>query len=94
MENSKIDFIFPNFFIFIFILASISQKCLKKWVKHFFLRFSFVTYPNFDMENSKIELNFPYFIIVISFLSRLVKNGLQNGPKNIFSDIRENFHIT
>ena len=39
MENSKIEFIFPNFFIFIFIFASISKKCHKKWIKKFFLRF-------------------------------------------------------
>ena len=39
MDNSKIEPIFPYFFIFIFIFALISQKWLKKWVKKFFLRF-------------------------------------------------------
>ena len=40
MDNSKIELISPNFFIFIFNFASISKKWLKKWVKWFFLRFS------------------------------------------------------
>ena len=39
MENSKIELIFSNFFIFIFIFASISQECHKKWVKKFFSDF-------------------------------------------------------
>ena len=39
MGNSKIKLIFSNFLIFIFIFPSISQKCLKKWVKNFVLRF-------------------------------------------------------
>ena len=39
MQNSKTELIFPYFFIFIFIFALISQRCLKKWV-NFFFRFS------------------------------------------------------
>ena len=35
MENSKIRFIFQNFFIFIFIFASIGQKSVKNQVKKF-----------------------------------------------------------
>ena len=31
MEKSKIGLIFPYFFIFIFSLASSSEKSLKKW---------------------------------------------------------------
>ena len=66
MSNSKIELIFPIFFIFIFIFASISQKCLKKWVKNFFFNFhEITTYPNFDTEKSKIENIFPYFFIFI-----------------------------
>ena len=36
MDNSKIELVFPNFFIFILIFASISKKGLKKWVKELF----------------------------------------------------------
>ena len=40
MENSKIEFIFPYFIIFIFISASISQKCPKSGSKFFVHRFT------------------------------------------------------
>ena len=41
MENSKTELIFPYFFIFISIFASISQKCSTKWFNIFFTK-SFV----------------------------------------------------
>ena len=40
MENSKIELIFPYFFIFIFTFASISLKCPKNGSKFFVHRFT------------------------------------------------------
>ena len=39
-ENSKIEIVFPSFSIFIFVFASISQKCFERWIENFFLGFS------------------------------------------------------
>ena len=46
MVKSKIKLIFPSFLIYIFIFASIRQKCLKNWVNCFLLRFSWKFLPN------------------------------------------------
>ena len=69
MGNSPIVFIFLYFFNFISIFGSISQRCLRKWVKFFFSNFYenfHITY--FDVENSKVKLIFSNFFISSSFL--------------------------
>ena len=72
----------------IFIFASISQKCLKNWVKFFFshIFMKIATQPNFDMENSKIGLIFPYFFTFIFIFASIS----QKCPKNwvIFFPLR------
>ena len=82
MENSKIKLIFPIFFIFIFIFATITQECLKKigqkikmsykmgqiLFSQIFMKISLQ--PNFDVENSNIKLIFAIFFIPSLFLPR------------------------
>ena len=53
MENSKIKLIFQNFFIFIFIFASISQIMTFKISQNFFLIFMKISIdPNFSNKNN------------------------------------------
>ena len=86
MENSKIKIIFPNFFIFTFIFVSISQKCLKKWVKNFLLGFPWKLSHNLILiwRIRKSDSFFHSFSSSFLFLPRLVKNVLKNELK-IFS---------
>ena len=80
MANSKIDFIFPNFF-FIFIFASISQKCFKRWVKKIFLGFSWkLPYNLILIWRIKKSDSFSHiFSSSFSFLSQLVKMSYKVG---------------
>ena len=76
MENSNFRFIFQNFFIFIFIFASISRKSLKNRVKYFLLRFSWKLVYNLIL-GWRIRILGLFFKISSSsssFLLRLVKN--------------------
>ena len=88
MENSKLKLIFPYFFIFIFILASISQKCPKNGSKLFVHRFaSKLPYNRILIRRiQKSNLFSHIFSASSSFLPRLVKNGLKNESK-LFSHI-------
>ena len=94
MENSKIKLIFPNFFTFIFAL--ISQKCLTKWVKNFFLRCSWKLPHNLILiwRIQKLKSFSHIFSSSFSFFPRLVKNILKNESRFFFSDFQENCHIT
>ena len=90
---------FHIFFIFIFIFASISQKCPTKWVKNFLHRFSWK--PNFDMKNSKIELIFSNFFIFIFLFASISQKYIWKGSKmclkwvkKYFWDCYQNRHIT
>ena len=96
IENSKIKNIFPCFFIFIFIFASIGQKCPKKLCQNFFspIFMKITIYPNFNTEYSKIKPIFANFFNFTSIMPRLVKNGLKNESKIFFPDFHENFCIT
>ena len=98
MENSKIELIFPYFFIFIFIFALISQKCPKNGSKFFVHRFTSKLPYNLTLiwRIQKSNLFSPIYIFSSSssFLSRLVKNSLKNESKKFFSDFHENFLIT
>ena len=74
---------FYQFFIFIFIFASISQKCLQKLVKSFSLLFSWKL-PHFlilKWKMQKLKTFPPIFSPSFSFLPQLVKNVLKNGQK-------------
>ena len=92
MENLKIQLIFPLFFIFIFIFASISQKCLKEWVKNLFHRFSWKL-PHILILIWRIEKlkTFSHiFSPSSSFLPQLVKNVLKIGWKRFSTYFLEN----
>ena len=76
MGNSKIELIFPNSFVFIYIFASISQKFHKKWVKNFFLGFSWKL-PHELILTWRIQNSGSFFQISSSsssFVLRLVKS--------------------
>ena len=84
MKNSKFQLIFPYFFILIFILASISQKCLKKWVKKISLRFSWKL-PHILILIWRIQKSKAFshmFLSSFSFLPRLVEMSYKMGQKN------------
>ena len=78
MDNSKIELIFPYFFIFIFIFGLISQKWLKKSFKNVLLRFwwklpyKLILIRKIHGSNSFSQI----FSFRFSFLPRLVKNVL------------------
>ena len=87
VENLKTENIFPYFFLFIFIFASISQKYPKKWVKTFSNRFSWklphdlILIWIIQKSNSFSQI----FSSSSSFLPWLVKNGLKKKwVKNFF----------
>ena len=79
MENSKIELIFPYFFIFIFIFGLISQKWLKKSFKNVLLRFSWkLPYKLILIREIHVSNSFSQiFSFRFSFLPRLVKNVLK-----------------
>ena len=52
MDDSKIELIFPNFFIFIFIFTSISQKMIKKMSQKVFSQI-FMKIPIYHIFSSK-----------------------------------------
>ena len=86
MDNSKVKPIFPNFFIFIFTFASISQKWLKKLVKIFFLRYSWKYLYNLILiwRNQKSNSFFPNpFIFIFIFVS-ISQKCLTKWVKKIF----------
>ena len=86
MESSKIELIFPNFFISIFSFASISQNVLKGEPNFFPPIFMKITsYPNFDMENSKIENIFPYFFAFIFIFASISQKCPKKWVKTFFN---------